>query len=114
MYLTPSSSKSTQFKLFRSLTHIYKNIRQKYVSHGFLILGDFNKWKYALSFSKTVNLVQLINFPTFVNENRNSSSKLDLIFSDVNKWYDNPKKLMPLKTNATYHVCVQLKPCFTI
>lgn len=110
IYIPPNCNKSTQYKLFKSLTSLFENIRNKYAAPGFLILGDFNKWKYASSVSSALSLKQIIDFPTFFRENQNQSSKFDCVFTDLSSWYSQPQSLPPLKVNATYHVCIQLKP----
>ncbi len=114
VYIPPNCKNSIQYKLFKSLTSLFENLRGKYVSPGFVLMGDFNKWKYSHGFSNTVNFEQIIDSPTFIQENRNTNSKLDLIFTNIFDWYNKPKALGPLKNSATHHVCIELKPRETI
>lgn len=109
VYIPPSSTEAIQFKLYKSLCNLYENARQKYVSPGFVIMGDFNKWKYSILFSSTTNLEQIVDFPTFFREAK-KSSKLDLMYSNIHNWYNKPLSLPPLKINLTHHVCIKLLP----
>ncbi len=110
VYLPPNCIKPIQFKLLKSLLSIFENIRNKYVSPGYIVLGDFNNWKCSSTFSSVSGLFQSVDFPTFFRDNTNSSSKLDKIFTNVNQWYEKPSGSPPLKSNVSYHVCIMLKP----
>lgn len=109
VYIPPSSTEAIQFKLYKSLCNLYENACQKYVSPGFVIMGDFNKWKYSLLFSSTTNLEQIVDFPTFFREAK-QSSKLDFMYSNIYNWYNKPLSLPPLKITLTHHVCIKLLP----
>lgn len=111
VYIPPNTKKCTQFKLFKCLCSLFENARQKYKAPG-LIQGDFNKWKYSSSFLSTTNLIQIINFPTFMHAEY--KSKLDCIFTNIMEWYEQPKCLIPLKITTKYHICIELLPKETI
>lgn len=110
IYIPPNSNRGIQTNLYKSLNHAQENIRRKYSNPGFIILGDFNRWKYANSFSSCSNFKQMIKFPTFIDNSRNTAATLDLAFSNISNEYNTPKSLPPLKDGNLYHVCFQILP----
>lgn len=52
---------------------------------GLILLGDFNKLN-LLRVANAFNVKQVVPFPT------RGQSKLDLVFTNVNAYYDMPRK----------------------
>ena len=68
---------------------------------GLILIGDFNE----LDLSRVVNafgVKQVVPFPT------RGQSKLDLVFTNLNAYYDVPKKLSPF--GFSDHVTVEVHP----
>ena len=68
---------------------------------GLILLGDFNK----LDLSRVANafgVKQVVPFPT------RGQSKLDLVFTNLNAYFDVPKKLSPL--GLSDHITVEVQP----
>lgn len=110
VYMPPNLSKQTEYKLFESLCNAYENISKKYVSPGFLICGDFNKWNFINNFLSATKLIQTIKFPTFHDNGKKYKSKLDLVFTNLNEWYNTPIELNPLKFTKRFHSGIELTP----
>lgn len=78
VYLPPNLANSKQYDLFKALVSAYENISKKYIKTGFIITGDFNRWKFSASFRSSTSLKQIVNFNTFYSLSQNKSSTLDL------------------------------------
>ena len=68
---------------------------------GLILLGDFNK----LNLSRVANafgVKQVVPFPT------RGQSKLDLVFTNLNAYYDTPRKLPPF--GLSDHATVEVQP----
>lgn len=62
IYFPPNSDKTAHFNLYEAIISGYDNISVKYTSPAFLIMGDFNRWKYADRIKKHVAYRNLLNF----------------------------------------------------
>ena len=62
-------------------------IESEFPNNGTILLGDFNKLKVS-RIQNTFKLKQVVKFPT---RGRNI---LDLILTDLDKFYDSPRKLV--------------------
>ncbi len=60
------------------------------------------------------DLIQVVDFPTFINVNSQKSSKLDLTLTNLDKWYSKSLELPPLKIGTVYYICIQYNPVKTI
>ena len=63
-------------------------IRNKYPDHGLVILGDFNDFKIG-NLTSNQNLKQVVDHPT------RGLATLDLIITNLHKFYNNPTILAP-------------------
>ena len=70
--------------LYESLT----SIKSQFPNSGTILLGDFNKLKVS-RIKNAFNLKQMIKFPT------RGGNILDLVLTDLDRFYDNPRKLPP-------------------
>ena len=74
-------------------------IEAQFSDCGVILLGDFNKLDLS-RFANAFGVKQVVSFST------RGQSKLDLVFTNLNAFYDVPKKLPPfgLFDNATVEV----------
>lgn len=91
------------------LVEIITAVKAKYSKPGIFVIGDFNNWKYD-AFCKSSKLNQIVTFPTFYNSSNNSSSFLDLCFTNLDEYYNSPCSLPPLvKTlKNRVHSCISI------
>ena len=68
---------------------------------GLLLFGDFNKLNLS-RIGNTCGVKQVVPFPT------RGQSKLDLVFSNRNAYYDRPRKLSPF--GLSDHATVEVQP----
>lgn len=92
IYISPQWVVKLHSEIKSFLVDVINAIKSKYARPGILLLGDFNRWKYY-SFCKSSSLDQIVHFPTFYNSCSTSYSNLDLIFTNLGKFYQVPSKL---------------------
>ena len=76
-------------------------IESNYINCGIIILGDFN----CLIVERLINhfnLKQIVKFPT------RGENILDLVLTNMEKYYANPGKLSPFA--LSHHVTIEVKP----
>ncbi|XP_071944778.1 uncharacterized protein [Antedon mediterranea] len=86
VYVPPDGPKN---EIMNYLTESVDKLKQKYPNAGYIILGDFNRSKINI-ICKTHALKQVVNKPT-----RNDAI-LDLIITNLSKYYNNPVIQSPI------------------
>lgn len=93
--------------LYDFLTNSTDVILKKYTNCGIFIVGDFNHWNDSALYN-SYSLKQVVNFPTFRNNDGDPTSILDLIMTNLSKYYKKPIPIAPL--GSSKHVSVLLSP----
>ena len=98
VYHPPSTCKlSMRNYLYESMSRI----KAQFSDCGVILLGDFNKMDLS-RIANAFGVKQVVPFPT------REQSKLDLVFTSLNAFYDVPKKLPPF--GLSDHATVEVQP----
>jgi len=96
-------------QLYDYLSYSIDQFKIEYKNSTIIILGDFNRWNHS-TLCKQFSLKQLIRFKTFYfNDNDGAeTATLDLIITDLTKYYQDPQELPPL--GKSRHKSILLLP----
>jgi hypothetical protein len=85
------------------LSSCLSTLESRFSNCGFIILGDFNRLNIS-RLKYNYNLRQLINFPT------RGKNTLDLVLTNLHKFYGQPVKCAPFGLFDHNYVCRAIKP----
>ena len=115
IYVRPSKPNKTL--LYDHIADVYNVLNSKYGKGLYwCIAGDTNKLKLDPIIHLNPNLKSVVSKPTRINyKNRNKSSILDNIITDLHKWYQEPVILPPIAADPgqgkpSDHLTVIYKP----
>lgn len=111
IYIPPQFVSILSNEITMYLVELVNKLKCKFVNPGIFICGDFNHWQYS-EFVNSTKFKQLVSFPTFFNAKSHKLSNLDLLFTNLSQYYNDPVPLPPIKSTLKnrIHACISLSP----
>lgn len=106
IYLPAGWKPETGRLLFDFICQSIDKFKIHYPNAGILLVGDYNRWNHK-TLCGIYKLTQVVNFPTFYNGSGETET-LDLIMTDMKKFYSKPQCLAPL--GKSHHMAILMNP----